>query len=180
VTLPEEDGFRLCRKIRLLSKVPIILLSVRDSDVDSAQGLEAGADDYMTKPFSHIVLLARVNALLRRSEPSDSSRLSGTVTRGDLEIDLLAHQVYRGEEYIRLTPIEFRILACLVQEDGRVVPHQRILNEVWGPDRGATTNQLKVHVQHVRQKLGDGSDPRIIVTEWRIGYKFVVLPSVGT
>ena len=180
VTLPEDDGIQPWQQIRRSSSVPVILLSSRDSDVDVARGLEAGADDYMTKPFSHIVLLARVNALLRRSGPPTGSRLTGIVASGDLRIDLLARQVYRGDEYIRLTPIEFRILDCLVRENGRVVPHQRILNEVWGADRGATTNQLKVHVQHLRQKLGDKSDYRIIVTEWRIGYKFGVLPLTET
>ena len=180
VTLPEVDGVQPWQQIRRSSSVPIILLSSRDRDVDIAQGLEAGADDYITKPFSHIELLARVNALLKRFGPPTDSRLSGIVAIGGLRIDLLARQVYRGDEYVRLTPIEFRILDCLIQENGRVVPHQRILNEVWGADRGATTNQLKVHVQHLRQRLGDKSGFRIIMTEWGIGFKLGVLPPIAT
>jgi len=180
VTLPEVDGVQPWQQIRRSSSVPIILLSSRDRDVDIAQGLEAGADDYITKPFSHIELLARVNALLKRFGPPIGSRLSGIVAIGGLRIDLLARQVYRGDEYVRLTPIEFRILDCLIQENGRVVPHQRILNEVWGADRGATTNQLKVHVQHLRQRLGDKSGFRIIMTEWGIGFKLGVLPPIAT
>jgi len=181
VVLPGIDGFQLCREVRLASSVPIILLSDRHKDVDIAMGLEAGADDYIPKPFSHIELLARVNAVLRRAAPLATARSSGTVTSGDLRIDLIGRQVYKGDEYIRLTPIEFRILACLAERAGRVVPHPVMLEKVWGSDRGATINQLKVHMQHLRHKIGDDqSGFKFIVTEWRTGYKFMVHPSVET
>lgn len=178
VTLPEDDEVQAWKQIHQSSSVPVILLSSKDSAVDIAQALEVGADDYITKPFSNIEFLARVNALLRRHGLGVGGRLSGEVVSADLRIDLRGRQVFKGDQYIRLTPIEFRILDCLVQENGGAVPHQRILNEVWGVDRGATTNQLKVHVQHLRHKLGDDQgNQRIIVTEWGIGYKFMVLPA---
>ena len=177
IGLAEMDGFQVCREIRRSSSVPIIMLTVRDEDVDIAKGLEAGADDYITKPFSHIEFLARTHAVLRRTSGSREDPVTGPFVTGDLSINLENREIWRAGEYVRLTPIEFRILFHLVKQIGQVVPHQTLLNNVWGPDNTATTSQLKVHIQHLRQKLGcDGSNPKNIVTEWRIGYKFVKLP----
>ena len=177
IGLPEMDGFQVCKEIRRTSSVPIIMLSVRNEDVDIARGLEAGADDYITKPFSHIEFLARTHAVMRRISGSGEDPVTGPFVSGDLSINLEAREIWLAGEYVRLTPIEFRILFSLVKKAGQVVPHQILLNNVWGPDNNATTNQLKVHIQHLRQKLGcDGSNPKNIVTEWRTGYKFVKLP----
>lgn len=179
VILPGYDGFKFCREIRLISSIPIILLSDRQKDIDIAMGLEAGADDYMPKPFSHIELLARVNAVLRRVGFAEVTQPQVTVISSDLRVDLLGREVYKGDRYISFTPIEFRILACLAKNAGRVVPYQAILEQVWGPDRNASTYQLKVHIHHVRQKLeGDEPHRQFIVTEWRTGYKFEVHPLV--
>jgi len=177
IGLAEKDGFQVCKDIRSSSSVPIIMLTVRNEPVDIARGLEAGADDYITKPFDHIVLLARTQAVMRRISGSGEDPITGPFVSGDLSINLESREIWLAGEYVRLTPIEFRILFHLVKKAGLVVPHQILLNNVWGPDNNATTNQLKVHIQHLRQKLGcDGSNPKNIVTEWRTGYKFVKLP----
>ena len=181
VMLPDGDGFQLIQEFRRHSAVPIIILSTRQDDVDIARGLEAGADDYMAKPFSHIEFLARVNAVIRRADAGRAFQTDGEVVSGDMMINLTDGQAYKGEKLIRMTPIEWRILASLAKRAGHVVPHQAMLEMVWGPDHRASTNHLKVHVQHLRQKLGDDSPHHaFIVTEWRTGYKFMVWPPLGT
>ncbi len=180
VVLPEGDGFQLIQEMRRHSAVPIVILSARRDDVDIARGLEAGADDYMVKPFSHIEFLARIQAVLRRIHVGGVFQTDGSVVSGDLRIDLTGGQVYKGEEQIKLTSIEWRILENLAKRAGRVVLHQAMLEMVWGPDHRASPNHLKVHVQHLRQKLGDDlPHHEFIVTEWKIGYKFMLRPTVG-
>ena len=177
IGLAEKDGFQVCKDICNLSSVPIIMLTVRDEPVDIARGLEAGADDYITKPFDHIVLLARTQEVMRRVSSSGEGPITVPFVSGDLSINLEIREIWLQGEYVRLTPIEFRILFHLVKKAGLVVPHQILLNNVWESDNNATTNQLKVYIQHLRQKLGcDGSNPKSIVPEWRTGYKFVKLP----
>ena len=169
-----NDGFQVCSDIRRSSLVPIIMLSARGADTDVARGLESGADDYITKPFSHIELQARAHAVLRRAQrESAPSEDEAPFVSGDLRVDFARHEVWMRDEKVRLTPIEFNILSLLVKSAERVVPHRDLLTRVWGPERAEDSHYLKVHVQHLRQKLGDDpQNPRMIVTQWKVGYKF--------
>lgn len=174
VGLPVMDGFQVLRQIRAVSQVPIIMLTVRDADTDIARALESGADDYITKPFSHIELMARVQAVLRRARATPAPAEETTFEAGGVKVDFAAREVWVEGRRVKLTPTEFNILALLVKNAGKVVPHQEILTKVWGPEYADASNYLKVHIQHLRQKLGDDpQQPRMIVTEWKAGYKFI-------
>jgi DNA-binding response OmpR family regulator len=171
IGLPVTDGYQVCRQIRSTSQAPIIMLTVRDQDTDIARGLEAGADDYITKPFSHIELLARVKAVLRRAHEDPLGEDEPPFTCGELRLDFTGREVRMGEQKLRLTPIEYQVLAYLVKHAGQLVPHRALLSRVWGPGYSETGNSLKVHIQHLRAKLGDdGPNPRMIVTERGTGY----------
>lgn len=181
VGLPGDDGYKICREIRQTSQVPIVMLTVRDQDTDIARGLEAGADDYVTKPFSHIELLARAHAVLRLARMPLQESEEAPLTSGNLSVDFGRRVVEVDGRSVKLTPVEFRILTHLVKSAGRVVPHRTILRAVWGPTHLRTTNHLKVHIQHLRQKLGDEHpSPKMIVTEWKVGYRFVSQPVAPT
>ena len=177
IGLPGDDGYKVCREIRRTSQVPIIMLTVRDQDTDIARGLEAGADDYVTKPFSHIELLARAHAVLRRARMPLQEADEPPLTSGNLSVDFARRLVEVDGRPVKLTPVEFQILTHLVKNAGRVVHHGALLRAVWGPTQLRTTNHLKVHIQHLRHKLGDERpSPKMIVTEWRVGYRFVPQP----
>ncbi len=172
VQMPPPHGFEVCKRIREVSTVPILMLTVRDATLDKVQALDLGADDYLTKPFDHLELLARLRALVRRS----GLRSDASVPRyaeGDLTLDFAAQEVrVRGEE-VRLTPTEYRLLEALVRRAGAVVPHQVLLDHVWGPDFGADQQYLKVFVHRLRHKLGDDPEhPRYIHTVRGMGYRF--------
>ena len=157
------------------------MLTVRDQDTDIARGLEAGADDYVTKPFSHIELLARAHAVLRRVQAPLQGADEAPLTSGNLSVDFAKRLVNVGGRHVKLTPVEFQILTYLVKSAGRVVPHRELLRAVWGPTHLRTTNHLKVHIQHLRRKLGDERPrPKMIVIDWRVGYRFVPQPMEGT
>lgn len=174
IGLPDADGFEICRQIRSTSQVPIIMLTVRDRDVDVARGLAVGADDYITKPFSHIEFLARVQAVLRRTKGGDGAA-EGTFTTGDLTVNYDTREVWSKGQKVRLTATEFRLLYQLAHNAGRVLTHQELLSKVWGQEFVNKTGYLKVHIQHLRQKLGDSaSSPRLILTEPGVGYRFVM------
>lgn len=174
VGLPGMDGYEVCRQIRASSPVPIIMLTVRDEDTDIVRGLEAGADDYVTKPFSHIQLLARANAVLRRTQASPLGESPAPFTSGDFRMDFATRQVRVGPRNVKLTPIEFHLLSLLVKNAGRIVPYRALLTNVWGPEHSEATDYLKVHIQHLRRKLGDDLPyPKLIVTERKAGYRFV-------
>jgi DNA-binding response OmpR family regulator len=168
------DGIQLCGEIRRASPVPIIMLSTRMADTDVARGLESGADDYIKKPISTIEFQARANAVMRRVHREQGAPVDETpFVSGELRVDFARHEVWLRGEQVRLTPIEFNILGHLVKNADRVVPHQELLTKVWGPERVDANNYLKVHVQHLRQKLGDDSHhPRMIMTHWKVGYRF--------
>lgn len=178
IGLPNMDGFDVCRQLRSNSQIPIIMLTVRDRDVDVARGLAVGADDYITKPFSHIELLARVQAVLRRAKSTDNAN-DGSFTSGDLDINYVSRAVRVGGKEVKLTPTEYRLLYQLVRNAGRVLTHRELLTRVWGPEFTDKTSYLKVHVQHLRQKLADSANtPRLILTEPGVGYRFVT-PTPG-
>ena len=170
----EGDGIQVCSEIRRASPVPIIMLSSRMGDTDVARGLESGADDYVKKPLSTIEFQARANAVMRRVNREQGAPVDEPpYVSGELRVDFARHEVWLRGEHIRLTPIEFNILSYLVKNPDRVVPHKELLTKVWGPDRADAANGLKVHVQHLRQKLGDESQSvRMIVTQWKVGYRF--------
>jgi two-component system, OmpR family, KDP operon response regulator KdpE len=169
--LPDGDGVEVARDIRRWSQVPIVVLSAVGDERQKVRALDAGADDYVTKPFGSEELLARMRAVLRRrSEEGDA-----LVQIGDLEIDLADRSVHRGGEEVHLTPIEFDLLGQLAQHPGRLVTHRQLLQEVWGPGYEDETHYLRVHFAHIRAKIEpDPSNPRYVITEPGIGYRLQV------
>ena len=170
--LPDRDGVDVVRDLRNWSAVPILILSARSDETDKVAALDAGADDYLTKPFGVAELLARVRALLRRT------RLAGgegpLVTFGEVTVDLARRQVHRGGAEVHLTPIEYRLLALLIANAGRVLTHRQLLREVWGPSHAEDTHYLRVYMTGLRRKLEAAPAlPRHIRTESGVGYRFV-------
>jgi len=170
IMLPGMDGLTICREIRKISQVPIIMLTARDEVTDKVVGLELGADDYLTKPFHPQELVARAKALVRRAklEP-DQPKL---IRAGKLEVDLERHEVRFGEAKLQLRPKEFDLLALLARHPGRVFQRSELLDLVWGYDFPGYTRTVDVHVQQLREKLAGGgvTDPSIH-TVWGVGYK---------
>jgi two-component system response regulator MtrA len=173
VMLPGLDGIEVCRLIRAESMVPIVMLSAKGDTQDVVKGLEAGADDYMVKPFRHpSELIARIRTRLRRT----NADVSGLLTIGDLAIDVQAHQVTRGGKQIALTRLEFDLLVALAKEPGRVFTRDALLSEVWGYRHSTDTRLVNVHVQRLRSKIEhDAEHPEIVVTIRGVGYKAGVM-----
>jgi two-component system response regulator MtrA len=171
--LPGLDGVEVCKLIRAESMVPIIMLSARGDSHDVVRGLEAGADDYMVKPFKHpSELVARIRTRLRRT----NTDISGLLTIGDLAIDVAAHQVLRAGKQIALTRLEFDLLVALAKEPGRVFSRDALLSEVWGYRHSTDTRLVNVHVQRLRAKIEhDAERPEIVVTVRGVGYKAGVM-----
>jgi two-component system KDP operon response regulator KdpE len=171
LVLPDGDGIEVCTDIRRWSQVPIVVLSAVGDERQKVRALDAGADDYVTKPFGSEELLARMRAVLRRkSEDGDP-----VVRVGELEIDLADRSVRRNGEQLHLTPIEFDLLSRLAEHPGRLVTHRQLLQEVWGPGYEDETHYLRVHFAHVRAKIEpDPSNPRYVITEPGIGYRLQV------
>ncbi len=173
IVLPEMDGFEVCQEIRRISDVPIVMVSARDHEVDKVRGLEMGADDYITKPFSHLELLARVRAVLRRYQ-SQLPAVGETFESGDLRIDYASRSVTVCSEPVRLTPTEYSLLFHLTRNVGRVLPHHTLLAKVWGREYTDEIDYLKVYIRRLRQKLeGDPETVGRIISERGVGYKFV-------
>ncbi len=177
--LPGLDGFEVCRRIRQQSSVPIIILTARADEVDRVVGLELGADDYITKPFSMRELLARVKALLRRRDlilaelQARAAAGAERLVAGDLEVDLARHTVTRAGVPVNLTPKEFDLLAFLVRNRGRVFSAERLLGEVWGYANPVDPRTVAVHIRSLREKLEDDpSRPVLIETVRGVGYRF--------
>jgi two-component system response regulator MtrA len=175
VMLPGIDGVEVCRLIRAQSMVPIIMLTAKGETEDVVRGLEAGADDYMVKPFRHASeLVARVRTRLRRT----NTDISGIIAIGDLKIDVLAHQLLRSGKQIQLTRLEFDLLVALAREPGRVFTRDALLSEVWGYAQSADTRLVNVHIQRLRSKIEhDPENPEIVITVRGVGYKSGVLVS---
>ncbi len=173
VSMPGKNGFQLLKEIRQLSDVPILMLTARGQETDQVRGLELGADDYVVKPFSHLALLARIKAVLRRAQLPPPVRSAPDFVAGDLAINFQNRQVTLRGEVIRLTPVEYKLLYHLVRNPGRLMPHQTLLDRVWGLDYGATTDQLKVFISRLRAKIEPKDGPRFIETERGLGYRFV-------
>src|SRR5947208_4256260 len=166
--LPDIDGIEVCRRIRKSSDVPILMLTARDEDVDKIIGLEVGADDYLTKPFSPRELVARVKSVLRRAAPEKRRDESKELSHGDLVINAGKREVYVGDEEIQLAPKEFDLLWELLDHRGLVLTRDQLLERVWGYTFAGDTRTVDVHVRQIRRKLGDASP---IVTVWGVGYK---------
>ncbi len=175
--LPGLDGLEVCRQLRRESTVPILMLTAKDDEVDKIVGLEVGADDYMTKPFSMRELLARIRAMLRRSRMTQqSSEVDGAqaVRSGDLEADPLQRRVVLGEKPIQLKPKEFDLLVYLMQQRGRVLTRDQLLEKVWGYTFGGDTRTVDVHIRWLREKIEeDPGTPRRLETVRGVGYRFV-------
>lgn len=166
--LPGMDGIEVCRRLRRDSDVPIIMLTARSDTADVVEGLEAGADDYLTKPFEPEELVARIKARVRRADAPTTERL----TIGDLVIDVNGHEVRRGEELIALTPLEFDLLTQLARKPWQVFTRDVLLRDVWGYRHSADTRLVNVHVQRLRSKIEhDPENPTIVVTVRGVGYR---------
>jgi two-component system KDP operon response regulator KdpE len=171
--LPGVDGLEVCRRLRSRSSVPIVVLSARHSEDEKAMLLDAGADDYVTKPFSPVELRARVRAQLRRARMAPVPGGDRPLTVADLTIDPARHTVTRGETTVHLTPTEWDLLIALVTNRGRTMTHQQLFHHVWGKSYGDAQQYLRVYVTHLRKKLEpDVYRPRYIVTEPGVGYRF--------
>jgi two-component system, OmpR family, KDP operon response regulator KdpE len=171
LVLPDGEGIEVCREVRRWSRLPILVLSAVGDEREKVRALDAGADDYVTKPFGTDELLARLRAVMRRSVSDSRDPL---VRIGDLEIDLADRRVRRDGTAVHLTPIEFDLLRVLAKHRGRLVTHRQLLREVWGPEYGAETHYLRVHVAHIRSKLeADPSRPRYVLTEPGVGYRLL-------
>lgn len=175
VMLPESSGLDVCRQIRATSDVPIIMLTARDSEADKVAGLELGADDYVTKPFSMRELIARVRAQIRRSTRSGTFAQNNEVLRGgQVELDLDAHEARVGGAPVELRPKEFDLLESLMRRKNRLSTRETLIDEVWGPSYFGDTKTLDVHIKRLRQKIeSEPSEPKMIVTVRGLGYKFV-------
>lgn len=175
VMLPESSGLDVCRQIRSSSDVPIIMLTARDSEADKVAGLELGADDYVTKPFSMRELVARVRAQIRRSARSGVLAETNEILRGaSVELDLDAHEARVDGRRVDLRPKEFDLLESLMRRRNRLASRDALIDEVWGPSYFGDTKTLDVHVKRIRQKIEeDPRRPRRIVTVRGLGYKFV-------
>ncbi len=174
--LPDGDGIDLIGDVRAWSSVPIIVLSARISETEKIRALDAGADDYLTKPFGSGELLARVRANLRRRRTPTTSD-GGTISFGDVTVDLRERQVTKAGEHVHLTPTEFRLLAALLNNPGKVITNPQLLREVWGPSHSESGHYLRVYMGHLRQKLEDDpTQPKHLLTETAVGYRLVPNP----
>jgi two-component system KDP operon response regulator KdpE len=171
--LPDDDGSVFIREVRAFSSMPILVLSARIDEEDKVAALDAGADDYLTKPFGVAELTARLRAMLRRGVRTADS--DATVIRfGDVSIDLPNRQVVRAGETVHCTPVEFRLLSHLTTHPGKVLTHRQLLREVWGPSHIEQSHYLRIYMGRLRQKLeADPARPRHFVTETGVGYRFL-------
>ncbi|MEO8968335.1 MAG: response regulator [Solirubrobacteraceae bacterium] len=169
LVLPDGEGVEVCREVRRFSSLPVLVLSAVGDEREKVRALDAGADDYITKPFGTDELLARLRAVLRRAADASGDPI---VRIGELSIDVLDRRVSRDGEEIHLTPLEFDILRVLAQHHGRLVTQRQLLQDVWGPEYALETHYLRVHVAHIRAKLErDPSRPTHLITEAGVGYR---------
>lgn len=169
--LPDMDGVDVIRAFRHWSAVPVLILSARTDEPEKIMALDAGADDYLTKPFGIGELLARVRAVTRRR--LQAADISAKVMFGDVEVDLSQHAVNRSGEAIHLTPIEYRLLVALLSNPSKIMSQRRLMQEVWGPNHTESSHYLRIYMSHLRQKLEiDPTQPAHLLTEIGVGYRF--------
>jgi two-component system KDP operon response regulator KdpE len=170
--LPDRDGIELTRSLRAFTQVPILVLSARGREADKVEALDAGADDYLTKPFGVPELLARMRVALRHAARARGEGAAEVIELGVLRIDFARHEVTLSGREVRLTPIEWKLLTLLAKHAGKVVTHRQILREVWGPGAGHQTHTVRVHMAALRRKLEpDPARPRLLLTEPAVGYR---------
>jgi two-component system, OmpR family, KDP operon response regulator KdpE len=170
--LPDGDGIELAKQVREWSRVPIIVLSARGREDDKVAALDAGADDYLTKPFGVNELLARMRVALRHAQRGDRELALQTLEFGDLKLDLVRREVFRGTEELHLTPIEYKLLCLFAQNAGKVLTHRHILKDVWGAAYASQTHYVRVHMAELRKKIeADPARPKLLVTEPGVGYR---------
>lgn len=174
--LPDGDGKQLISELRGWLSVPILVLSARDREEEKVAALDAGADDYLTKPFGVPELLARIRAQLRRHGQTGTVAATSKVAFGDIEVDLATHEVWRHRQPVHLTPIEYRLLCAMIRGQSRVLTHRQLLLEVWGLDYVDRAHYLRVHMAHLRRKLeADPAQPQHFITELQVGYRLMGL-----
>ena len=177
--LPDADGKSVIAELRSWSAVPVLVLSAREREEEKVAALDAGADDYLTKPFGVPELMARLRVLLRRSQQLAAGKSGAPSSRaqfGDVLLDLATHEVQRAGEAVHLTPIEFRLLSALIAGQGRVLTHRQLLLQVWGPEYLDRAHYLRVHMANLRQKIeADPAQPQHLITELQVGYRLVGL-----
>jgi len=172
--LPDVDGIDVIRRLREWTAVPIIVLSARGQERDKVTALDAGADDYVSKPFGASELLARIRVALRHTAGASHEADDATFTVRELRMDLLHRQVFVGDREVRLTPIEYKLLATLVRHAGKVVTHQQLLREVWGPTHTDQAHYVRVYMAHLRHKLeAEPARPQYLLTEPGVGYRLM-------
>jgi two-component system KDP operon response regulator KdpE len=170
--LPDGDGFDLARRLREWSQTPIIVISARGREGDKVEALDAGADDYLTKPFGVGELLARMRVALRHALRSEGTATPQVLEFGPLRIDLVRREVTRAGQEVHLTPIEYKLLALLAQNAGKVLTHRQILKQVWGPTHADHTHYVRVHMAELRKKIeAEPARPKLLVTEPGVGYR---------
>lgn len=176
VMMPYKDGFSVLKEIRQSSDVPVIMLTARGDELDKVKGLELGADDYLTKPFSHMELFARIRAVLRRTQmPAPVSTAPSFVT-GDITINFENREVTKAGKIIKMTPTEYKLLFLMARNAGRVVPFETLLDKVWGPEYRDQLDYLKTYLSRLRKKLEDEPDqPKFLLTERSMGYRLMKL-----
>lgn len=173
--LPDEDGLETLLKLREWTEVPVVILTARGQERDKVSALDGGADDYVTKPFSIVELMARIRVALRHAKRGRQS-LESAYEGGGLRVDFQQRAVWLDGEEVRLTPIEYRLLALLARNAGMVLTHRQLLNEVWGPGYADSTHTLRVHMGAIRSKIeADPAHPRFIRTETGVGYRLLAL-----
>jgi DNA-binding response OmpR family regulator len=174
IAMPRMNGFEVLQKIRNVSDVPVIMLTVRSDELDKVRALEAGADDYVTKPFSSLELMARIKAVLRRSEPPANEGDKSSFRTGELNIDYSSRTVTVRDKVVKLTPTEYRLLCTLAAHTNQVLSHDMLLVRVWGSEFRGEREFVKIYVKRLRDKIEeDTTRPRYIFTEWGRGYKLV-------
>lgn len=179
VQVPPPDGFQICRQIRQICDTPILMLTARDAITDKLRAFDMGADDYLTKPFDALELVARMRALVRRNSHAAVDAVPANTTMpnivlGDFSLNTTTHEVRVGGQLVHLTSTEYKLLEEMVRHAGTVLPHDMLLQRVWGAEYEGEEHYLKVFVRRLRRKLGDNTkEPRYIQTEWGIGYRFV-------
>jgi two-component system, OmpR family, KDP operon response regulator KdpE len=172
--LPDLDGVEVVKRLREWSSIPVIVLSARTQEDDKIAALDAGADDYLTKPFGVGELLARLRVAIRHAAQANTENAGGAFTLGDLRVDLVHRHVYAGAQEVHLTPKEYRLLATFIKHAGKVLTHRQLLKEVWGPQYVNETHYLRIYMAQLRHKLErDPTRPQYLITEAGVGYRLL-------
>lgn len=173
--IPKMDGWEVCRRIRDMSDIPVLMVTVNGQKSDKLKGFTMGADDYLAKPVDFHELIARVQAILRRTRSATHDNKSSTFNNGDIEVDWGSRQVWVRGQRVKLSPTEFKIMSCLIKSRGWIVTHEQLLEKAWGPNYIGDKSFVKLYIRYLRQKIEqDPHKPQIIMTERGVGYYFAI------